>query len=367
MFRNGVEGKRRGQRCLANCSRFRPGGVPSGLQAFIVGSLAISICACGSGDADSPPPRLAVLSAFPAELAAVLEHATINDTTALDGHVFRMGVLGGVPVVLGVTGIGLVNATMTTRAVLEHFEVAGVVVSGVAGSPLQIGDVTVPASWQFKDGTTYAVDAEWLARADKVAVSGAVSLDRCTVVSTASSTQQVCMVQAPAVVVGGVGESTDPFGNKPFPCQPGGGDLYGCDISSPDSTVSGEDRERANGDWFGFREISSVRAEEAPSSGAVSKRPAAVDTPTGSGGASEVASADAASDMPVANDMETAAIAREAAARGVRFIAFRAGSDGAGDPLMRPPFPFEFSAYYHFAARNAAAATSAFLQQLAGD
>jgi nucleoside phosphorylase len=64
-------------------------------------------------------------------------------------------------------------------------------------------------------------------------------------------------------------------------------------------------------------------------------------------------------------DMETAAIAREAATRGLPYIAFRAGSDGSGDPLGLPGFPAQFYAYYRLAARNAAAATSAFLERLA--
>ena len=62
-------------------------------------------------------------------------------------------------------------------------------------------------------------------------------------------------------------------------------------------------------------------------------------------------------------DMETAAIARETAARGLPFIAFRATSDGSGDPLGLPGFPAQFFAYYRLSAHNAAAATVAFLRR----
>jgi len=65
-----------------------------------------------------------------------------------------------------------------------------------------------------------------------------------------------------------------------------------------------------------------------------------------------------------AEDMETAVIAREAVGRGLRFIAFRAVSDGAADPLGLSGFPAQFFAYYRLAAGNAAAAVIAFLQQL---
>jgi nucleoside phosphorylase len=283
------------------------------------------VCACGGTvRVDRAPTRVAVLSAFPAELAAVLEHTTIDDTVEVNGRVFRVGRLGGVPVVVGMTGIGLVNAATTTHALLERFEVAGVVVSGVAGSTLQIGDVAVPMVWALKDGTTFTAHQKWLDLAAEVAASGSAALERCTVLVTAPSGEPVCMPQEPAVVVGGVGQSTDPFVGKPFSCRPNGGDIYGCDVAAED-----------------------------PASGLAGDR-RAIGT---------VATADA--EAPIANDMETAAIAREAAARGLPFIAFRAVSDGNGDPLRLPGFLAQFAAYYRFAAHNAAAATAAFIERLA--
>src|SRR5262249_59929832 len=71
----------------------------------------------------------------------------------------------------------------------------------------------------------------------------------------------------------------------------------------------------------------------------------------------------ATSDEPDAVDEETAAVAREARARGVPFIAFRAVSDSdrSSDPLGLPGFPLQFFAYYRLAADNAAAATAAFV------
>jgi len=134
----------------------------------------------------------------------------------------------------------------------------------------------------------------------------------------------VCMPQEPAVVVGGVGQSSDPFGGAPFPCQPDGGDLFGCDVVSGDG---------ASGAAVGRHVLASLASVDA--------------------------------EAPVANDMETAAIAREATVRGLPFIAFRAVSDGAGDPLELPGFPAQFFAYYHLAALNAAAATVAFLERVA--
>ena len=300
----------------------------SRLRGVVIAALAVSACASGKGNGErpgeSPLPRFAVLSAFPAELAPLLIQATIDGMLLLEGHVFRTGVLGGVPVVLGLTGIGLVNAATTTRAVLEQFDLAGVVFSGVAGSLLSIGDVGVPETWALTDGLIYSAPGEWLELAHEIAASGAVSLERCTVVPPVFSEEPVCMPHEPAVLVGGMGQSSDPFGGKPFPCLANGGDVFGCDVTPPDT--ASEPR--------GDRSRPGTRAT--------------VDA-----------------EAPVVTDMETAAIAREAAARGVPFIAFRAVSDGADDPLGLPGFPVQFFAYYRLGAHNAAAAAVAFLGRLA--
>jgi len=267
------------------------------------------------------PTRMLVLSAFPAELAAVLAQATVESTVVIEGRVFRIGVLGGVPAIMGMTGIGLVNAATTTHAVLERFAVRGVIVSGVAGSTERIADVTVPMKWELKDHTTFTTNPEWLALAADIAAAGHVALERCTLVPDGPP-DPVCMPQDPAIVVVGLGQSTDPFHNKPFVCQPNGGDIYGCEI--PSGNTSG-----ALGEQLAAH-IEDTAAVEAPS----------------------------------VMDMETAAIASEAAARGLPFIAFRAVSDGANDPLNLQGFFAQFAAYYRLAAHNAAAATVAFVEQL---
>jgi hypothetical protein len=50
-----------------------------------------------------------------------------------------------------------------------------------------------------------------------------------------------------------------------------------------------------------------------------------------------------------------------AAANHVPIIGFRAASDGGGDPLMLPGFPFQFFVYRQLAADNAARSALAFL------
>jgi nucleoside phosphorylase len=293
------------------------------VRAVIGAALTLCLCACGGTVMpDSPPPLVAVLSAFPAEMAPILDQVAVEDTVMINAHRFRRGTIGGVRVVIGLTGIGLVNATNTARALFDQIEVNGVVFSGVAGSSLRIADVAVPLAWSLKDGTTYATNQEFLALAGHIAAAGAVSLNHCTVVP--ASGQPVCLPFEPAIVVGGVGLSSDPYGSQSVHCRAKGDDVFGCDVPSPDSAPV---RRSA-------REIRGTAAADEPV-------------------------------RPIVEDMETAAVAREAAARGLPFIGFRAVSDGAGDPLGLPGFPVQFFAYYRLAAQNAAAATIAFLERLA--
>jgi nucleoside phosphorylase len=283
----------------------------------LLAGVMLCLAACGSDDGGSQAP-VAVLSAFPAELAAVLDRTQVEGSIAVAGRNFRIGTIGATPVVVGMTGIGLVNAAETTRLLLDAMDVAGVVVSGVAGSSLKIGDVAVPASWALASDETFSADPAWLAAARRLTDPSGVVLENCTVRPAMPESPPICLPHLPRVVVGGTGESEDPFGGNPVACQPNGGDVFGCDV--------------------------------ALALGSPSREPPVATV----GAAAAVA----------ATDMETAAIAREAAAAGVRFIAFRAVSDGEGDPLGLPGFPQQFFTYYRLAARNAAAAAARFVEQL---
>jgi len=305
-------------------SQARASGQPLWLRcraALMAAALAAGSGACSDGDGSGTPQMIAVLSAFPAEGAAVVARATVTGTTTVNGHTFRFGTLGGVPVIMGLTGIGPVNAMMTTEALIAQVPVTGVVVSAVAGSTVQIGDVLVPEAWEFADGTSYPCTPQWLALARSVAADH-VSLEQCTTAVTMPEKGQICFPDTPAIRVGGVGETTDPFGGKAMACTPGAGPVFGCDV-----TEAGASAEQTS-----------------------------------------AALATAAGDTtPIASDEETAAIAQQAAMHGLPFIAFRGVSDGAGDPLGNRGFPLQFFDYYPISANNAAAATVAFLERLKND
>src|SRR3989449_9604124 len=82
--------------------------------------------------------RVLILSAYPAEGAKLLAAAApVTEVGVFNGRRFFAGTIAGKNAVIGLTGIGLVNAEQTTRAVLTYledsnFRVKGVVFSGVA-------------------------------------------------------------------------------------------------------------------------------------------------------------------------------------------------------------------------------------------
>lgn len=95
-------------------------------------------------------PRTAVISAFPAELAALEATTTGKRTSIAGGTAFVTGTLEGKPVVLFLSGVSMVNAAMTTQAALDRFNVTRIVFSGIAGGvdpALDVGDVVVADRW----------------------------------------------------------------------------------------------------------------------------------------------------------------------------------------------------------------------------
>ena len=95
-------------------------------------------------------PRIAVMSAFDAEWVALRAATTIVDRRVVNGRTVYLGTLAGHDVALMLSGFSMVNAAMTTQAVLDRFTITSIVFSGIAGGVnpgLNVGDVTVPAQW----------------------------------------------------------------------------------------------------------------------------------------------------------------------------------------------------------------------------
>ena len=89
----------------------------------------------------------------------MLSHAQpVTEVGAFNGRRFFRGTIAGKSVVLGLTGIGLVDAEATASAVLDSIEVDGIIFSGVTGGSVYNGDVIVPDHWT-EGANSYPVDA----------------------------------------------------------------------------------------------------------------------------------------------------------------------------------------------------------------
>jgi hypothetical protein len=219
-----------------------------------------------------------------------------------------------------------------------------VLFSGVAGGGgrVNIGDVTVPARWTLDNGATFhPVDPGMLAAAQALTID-LESVDYLgnpiCLCKNAPRVRLIDLKRQPRLVVGGDGSSSDNNNGRAFPCIPNGGDIFGCQpCSAPDrSLLYTGNFFQAAGPWLRNSLISNLNI-------ASTSNPAFD-----------------------ATDNETAAVQAVADAHGTPFLGIRSISDGAGDPLHLPGFPFEFFFYKQIAADNAARVAASFLQSWAG-
>ncbi|MFN8544712.1 MAG: hypothetical protein U0807_11000 [Candidatus Binatia bacterium] len=130
---------------------------------------------------------------LPAEQRALRASLVETERTDVLGRSVLLGRLAGQDVALGLTGMGLVNASTAAAALLDELDAAAVVFSGVAGSGLRIGDVAVPATWtDVVAGRSFGVDARLLAAAAAVGAD-APALGRCTPVPPEPPGAEVCL------------------------------------------------------------------------------------------------------------------------------------------------------------------------------
>ncbi len=293
-------------------------GVRRGALALAVvlapaGARAARPGLCATAAARPGPPYLAVVSAFPAELAPIAAATAIEGTVGIGARPFYVGRLAGVNVLLGLTGIGPANATATAEAVLARGDVAGLIMSGTAGTKHHIGDVVLPSRLVEAGRRGVLHPSRVLVALARRAVRTLPEpLAECTPVPPgAPGATIVCLRFAPVVRFGGEARTVDPFDGKALPCTPGGGEVFGCALPA-----------------------------------AVDGRPRSITT-------------------VAVEDNESAAVARVAARHRVPFLAVRSGSDGGGDPKGDRGFPAQFFDYYRLAAHNAADVTRAIVAAIA--
>jgi adenosylhomocysteine nucleosidase len=88
----------------------------------------------------------AILGAFEQEIILLEDELTDVQEQIIEGIRFVSGKLSGKRIVIAFTGIGKVNAAMTTTLLIEHFKPGKVIFTGIAGAvnqQLQPGDIVI--------------------------------------------------------------------------------------------------------------------------------------------------------------------------------------------------------------------------------
>ena len=141
--------------------------MPHRIRSVIAGLVAVLLIAAASpADAHATrdeTPRIAVVSAFAPELAILTAELDGAAVQSVNGVAFTTGTLGGREVVLFLSGVSVVNATMTAQLALDHFTIESLVFSGIAGGvdpALNIGDVVIADRWGQYLETLFAREVE---------------------------------------------------------------------------------------------------------------------------------------------------------------------------------------------------------------
>jgi adenosylhomocysteine nucleosidase len=107
-------------------------------------------------------PVTAILGAFPPEMNILQEQIQQKKDTVIQQVLFTRGLLNGRRVVLAQTGMGKVNAAMTTTLMLEHFHPHELLFTGIAGGvdpDLSPGDLVIGTAVTYNDYGTLTPDS----------------------------------------------------------------------------------------------------------------------------------------------------------------------------------------------------------------
>jgi len=125
--------------------------------SLIVAGLACRLALASPAQAAAPAPclsectpRIGIVSAFGAEADILLSQTSGKRVWRINGNRYTTGRLEGRPVVIVLSGVGMVNAAMSTQLMLDHFRIRRLILSGIAGgiNPAnRVGDVVVPERW----------------------------------------------------------------------------------------------------------------------------------------------------------------------------------------------------------------------------
>lgn len=128
-----------------------------------VSTASAGATTAGAGCLSECTPRIGIVSAFGQEADLLVAGTRDAHTWTINGNRFTTGTLRGVPVVIVLSGVSMINSAMVTQLMIDHFRVQRLVMSGIAGGvdpANHVGDVTIPDRWAMpmevfwnRDGT----------------------------------------------------------------------------------------------------------------------------------------------------------------------------------------------------------------------
>lgn len=125
------------------------------LVSIVCISIAVLCASCTPPHRiDESQPITAILGAFGKEVTMLEDMLTDANDQRIEGMRFVTGKLKDKPVVVAWTGIGKVNAAMTTTLLIEHFRPRQVIFTGIAGGinpELAPGDIVIAAETAHHD------------------------------------------------------------------------------------------------------------------------------------------------------------------------------------------------------------------------
>jgi adenosylhomocysteine nucleosidase len=130
---------------------------------FFVSSILLYTSCSNFSQKEKPTPNpksvTAILGAFEREVILLEDRLTERHVYQIEGIKFVAGNLKGQKVVIAWTGIGKVNAAMTTTLLIEHFKPKYIIFTGIAGAvnpQLRPGDIVIAAKTAHHDmGTVW--------------------------------------------------------------------------------------------------------------------------------------------------------------------------------------------------------------------
>ncbi|MBP1999315.1 adenosylhomocysteine nucleosidase [Paenibacillus shirakamiensis] len=107
--------------------------------------------------------KLGLMGAMDEEIALLLGAMEEKKAVVVGGVTFTEGQLHGLTVVVCRSGVGKVNAAVTTQILVDRFQVSAIIFTGVAGAvdpQLNIGDIVISSSCQQHDMDVTALGFE---------------------------------------------------------------------------------------------------------------------------------------------------------------------------------------------------------------